>query len=247
MSIIILIYKGIYKAIYKGIRIMINVVYEDKDMIVVLKKAGQLVQSGKGFDADLAGEVLTYRRRRGEDVYAALINRLDRNVSGLVVFAKNRQSAAKLSKLIRNEGFNKHYYACVCGKLPADTGTFVDYLKKDEKANVSKMVSENTEGAKYAKLEYEVVRETECDGKILSLVKIHLITGRHHQIRVQFAGRGLPLIGDVKYGGYSTEEDTRIRNIAGNAGIQLGRGEIALCAYSLEIMGKAYEISPSWM
>lgn len=233
--------------ICKGIRIMINVVYEDKDMIVVLKQAGQLVQSGKGFDADLTGEVLTYRRRRGEEVYAALINRLDRNVSGLVVFAKNRQSAAKLSKLIQNEGFNKHYYACVCGKLPANTGAFVDYLKKDEKDNVSKIVSENTEKAKYAKLEYEVVKETECGGKVLSIVKIHLITGRHHQIRVQFAGRGIPLIGDVKYGGYSIEEDAHIRSMAGETGIRLGRGEIALCAYSLEIMGQIYEISPSWM
>ena len=158
----------------------------------------------------------------------AVINRLDRPVSGLVLFAKNKKEASRLSSLMQEEGFCKQYYAVCCGKLPDKNGEFVDYLLKDGKNNVSKVVKEGTAGAKYAKLLYETLKEIEKDDKVYTLVKVTLITGRHHQIRVQFAHRNHPLLGDTKYG------DERFNN------------EIALCAAFLSVDGHEYSIEPSW-
>ena len=131
---------------------MLDIIYEDRNMIVVNKPAGQLVQSGRSFELDLTSEVLNYRREKGEEAYAAVINRLDRPVSGLVLFAKNKKEASRLSSLMQEEGLCKQYYAVCCGKLPDKNGEFVDYLLKDGKNNVSKVVKEGTAGAKYAKL-----------------------------------------------------------------------------------------------
>lgn len=207
---------------------MLDIIYEDKNMIVVNKPAGQFVQSGRSFELDLTSEVLNYRREKGEEAYAAVINRLDRPVSGLVLFAKNKKEASRLSSLMQEEGFCKQYYAVCCGKLPDKNGEFVDYLLKDGKNNVSKVVREGTAGAKYAKLLYETLKEIEKDDKVYTLVKVTLITGRHHQIRVQFAHRNHPLLGDTKYG------DERFNN------------EIALCAAFLSVDGHEYSIEPSW-
>lgn len=107
---------------------MLDIIYEDKNMIVVNKPAGQLVQSGRSFELDLTSEVLNYRREKCEEAYAAVINRLDRPVSGLVLFAKNKKEASRLSSLMQEEGFCKQYYAVCCGKLPDKNGEFVDYL-----------------------------------------------------------------------------------------------------------------------
>ncbi len=207
---------------------MLDIIYEDKNMIVVNKPAGQLVQSGRSFELDLTSEVLNYRCEKGEEAYAAVINRLDRPVSGLVLFAKNKKEASRLSSLMQKEGFCKQYYAVCCGKLPDKNGEFVDYLLKDGKNNVSKVVREGTAGAKYAKLLYETLKEIEKDDKVYTLVKVTLITGRHHQIRVQFAHRNHPLLGDTKYG------EERFNN------------EIALCAAFLSVDGHEYSIEPSW-
>ena len=146
-----------------------------------------------------------------------------------------------MSSLMQEEGFCKQYYAVCCGKLPDKNGEFVDYLLKDGKNNVSKVVKEGTAGAKYAKLLYETLKEIEIicvnDGstddtqsilEVYTLVKVTLITGRHHQIRVQFAHRNHPLLGDTKYG------DERFNN------------EIALCAAFLSVDGHEYSIEPSW-
>ncbi len=194
--------KPVKNLIITGERDNMNIIYEDSKIIIVEKEAGKLTQSGKSFDLDLTGEVLAYRRKKGEDVYAALINRLDRPVSGLVLFAKNKPEAARLSKQMQQGGFCKQYYAIVCGKLPERSGTFVDYLVKDAVSNTSRTAGKGEAGAKRAELKYEVVEEY---GGILSLVRVELITGRHHQIRVQFASRGLPVLGDGKYGGAAAE------------------------------------------
>lgn len=226
-----------------------NIIYEDSNIIVVEKEAGKLTQSGKSFDLDLTSEVLAYRRKKGEDVYAALINRLDRPVSGLVLFAKNKSEAARLSKQLQQGGFCKQYYAVVCGKLPEKTGIFVDYLVKDAASNTSRIADKNEAGAKCAELRYEVMEEYQEQDNIFSCVRIELITGRHHQIRVQFASRNLPLLGDGKYGcGVLVPEKLTLQQ-SGEAKISeihLKRGEIALCAYSLAVDGKTYTIKPHW-
>ena len=112
---------------------MLNVIYEDKDKIIVNKPAGQLSQSARGFDMDLVSEVLTYRKNKGEEAYAAIINRLDRPVSGLVLIAKNKKEAARLSALMQRESLCKQYLVLVCGRPHSDTGTFTDYLLKNTK------------------------------------------------------------------------------------------------------------------
>lgn len=219
-----------------------NIVYENDEILVVNKPSGKLTQGDKSFDVDLASEVMTYRRKKGEEPYGAVINRLDRPVSGLVLFAKNKKKAAQLSKLLAGETFNKQYYAVACGRPASKKGVFTDYLLKDGKLNQSKVVPKGTDGSKEAKLEYEVVGEVQIDDMVLTMLRIHLITGRHHQIRVQFASRGLPLAGDVKYG-----EDT-VKDIMENGRITVGgkklagRNEIALCAYSLTAEGKTYTV-----
>ena len=182
---------------------MLNIIHETKDIIIVNKPAGQLSQGAKGFDLDLVSEVMTYNASQGKPAYAAIINRLDRPVSGLVLIAKNKSAAAKYSTLMQKDGgFNKQYEALICGKLSEPKGTFVDYLKKDGRTNTSSIVpadaAANDKEAKLSKLEYEVISYDEV--KDITHVRIHLITGRHHQIRVQFASRKMPLAGDTRYG-----------------------------------------------
>ena len=174
---------------------MLNIIHETKDIIIVNKPAGQLSQGAKGFDLDLVSEVMTYNASQGKPAYAAIINRLDRPVSGLVLIAKNKSAAAKYSTLMQKDGgFNKQYEALICGKLSELKGTFVDYLKKDGRTNTSAIVpadaAANDKEAKLSKLEYEVISYDEV--KDITHVRIHLITGRHHQIRVQFASRRNP-------------------------------------------------------
>ena len=148
---------------------------------------------------------------------------------------------------MQQDTLNKQYYALICGKPEQSKGMFVDYLQKDAKANVSKVVSKESKEAKRAELEYEVLKTMyagEGENEPVTLLKIHLLTGRHHQIRVQFASRSLPLLGDTKYGG-QTEADCRMAlQKSGKPLIQ--RYEIALCAYALTVEGKTYELALPW-
>lgn len=215
-----------------------NVIYEDAGLLIVHKAAGQLTQSGKSFDLDLTSEVLAYRKKKGEAAYAAVINRLDRPVSGLVVFAKDREAAKRLSKQMQQGEFGKQYYAIVCGTLPEEKGILTDYLVTDKTNNRAVVVQKDDDGAKRAELEYESLGTRTVGENIYSLLKIRLITGRHHQIRIQFASRNLPLAGDVKYG---------IERRAEWEQLGIGRQEIALCAYLVEVDKKTYRICPNWL
>ena len=115
-----------------------------------------------------------------------------------MVFAKTSKAASRLSEQVRNKIFQKEYLAIVDGKFEKQQGTLEDYLLKNEKNNLSKVVKEGTKNSKYAKLDYEVLKyNEEID---LSLLKVHLHTGRHHQIRVQLANSGHSICGDQKYG-----------------------------------------------
>ncbi len=132
------------------------------------------------------------------DAYVGLVHRLDRPTGGVMVFAKTSKAASRLSEQIRDKKFEKEYLVIVDGKLENEVGTYEDFLLKNERTNTSKVVDEKNKNAKKAKLDYEVLKYNEETN--LSLVKVKLHTGRHHQIRVQFASRNHSVYGDQKYG-----------------------------------------------
>ena len=153
---------------------------KDEDMLTIIKK------------------YLKDKYNKPGNVYLGLVHRLDRNVGGVMVFAKTSKAASRLSEQVRNKQVKKNYIAVVKGKIEQSKGEMKDYLKKDEKNNKSFVSNENTKNAKLAELEYENLKYDEKTN--MSLVKINLKTGRHHQIRVQFSSRGHSLCGDTKYG-----------------------------------------------
>lgn len=174
----------------------INIIYEDNHLLVVEKPVNIPVQKDTSSDIDLITMLKDYRiknENKKGDAYIGLVHRLDRPVGGIMVFAKTSKSASRLSDQIRQNNFHKTYYAVVNGR-PKNEGTFEDYLIKNEKENKSYVTTK--EKGKYSCLKYKLI-DTKDN---LSLVKINLITGRSHQIRVQFSTRGYPLVGDSKYG-----------------------------------------------
>lgn len=239
-----------------------EIIYEDKDKIILKKEAGQLTQSGKNFDLDMVSEVMNYRKRKGEPPYAAVINRLDRPVSGVVLMAKNKESAARYSKIMQQQGFCKQYYALVYGKMEATKAVLSDYIEKtkDNTAVISgsgeaHMISNkdgeaiaDNKNARYAELDYEVVSEAEIDGTEIELLKINLHTGRFHQIRIQLASRGHAIVGDGKYMSVCGEKHLNIEPVSGTALKKMGvkPREIALCAHSINVDGKEYSVTPQW-
>lgn len=174
----------------------INIVYEDNHLLVVEKPSGIPVQEDSSKDIDMLTLLKNYRKekenKKGE-AFIGLVHRLDRPVSGIMIFAKTSKASSRLSEQIRQNKFHKTYLAVVKGSLP-NIGEFEDYLAKDNNKNISYVTTE--EKGKYSKLKYKVLKTKNN----LSLVEINLITGRSHQIRVQFSSRNHPLIGDSKYG-----------------------------------------------
>lgn len=169
--------------------------YEDEDILICKKEAGVAVQTKSYTKPDMISILMNYRKEKKQDTYIGLIHRLDQPVEGIMVFAKNQKSAAVLSKQMANKSMDKYYYAVLDGCLKQESGTLVDYLQKDGKTNLSKVVSKDVKGAKKAELSFEKIAVSQDK----TLVKIHLETGRHHQIRVQFSHMGYPLYGDAKY------------------------------------------------
>ena len=178
-----------------------KVLYEDNQIIVVEKEPNIPSQADKTGDVDMLTLVKQYIKEKYNkpgEVYIGLVHRLDRPVGGVMCFARTSKAASRLSEQVRNKTFKKTYIAVVDGKITDKSGTLEDYLYKDERNNISKVVDQNKKNAKLAKLEYEVI---DYDAKRdLTTVKINLHTGRHHQIRVQFANFGHSLFGDQKYG-----------------------------------------------
>lgn len=180
---------------------MVEIFYEDRDMIVVKKPVGMEAQSTHSFAPDLVSEIRKHISRlstAGGEPYVGVIHRLDKPVGGIMVYAKTRQAAAALSRQVQDGKMQKMYMAVVCGRPVDNVDNFVDYLLKDKEKNLSKIVEKGINGAKRAELRYEVMG-TVKEERVLALVKVWLITGRHHQIRVQFAGHGMPLWGDSRY------------------------------------------------
>ena len=133
------------------------------------------------------------------NVYLGMVHRLDRPVGGVMVFAKTSKAAARLSEQVREKVFKKKYLVIVNGKFEEKKGTLKDYLLKNERLNKSRVVEEGTKNSKYAELDYEVLKYDKEQN--LSLLKINLHTGRHHQIRVQLSSRDHSIYGDAKYNG----------------------------------------------
>ena len=180
----------------------LKIVYEDNHIIVVIKPPFVPVQADKTGDTDLLTIVKAYIKEKYNkpgNVYLGLVHRLDRMVGGLIVFAKTSKAASRLSEYIRNREFKKNYLAIVNGKL-AGRKELRNYLVKNEKLNMSKVVEDTFKNSKEAILEYECLKNFTFESKDYTLVKIYLKTGRHHQIRVQMAHIGHPLYGDIKYG-----------------------------------------------
>lgn len=180
----------------------IPILYEDESMIVCEKPAGMPVQSDNTRDMDVETclKHMIYEKQEGEgEPYLTAVHRLDRPVGGLMVFAKTKEAAAELSKQIQEHEFEKCYQAVVCGSPREEFGTFEDYLLRDGKTNTTKVVKAGTPGAKRAELDYELIDQIETKEGVMSWVLVILQTGRHHQIRVQFASRNLGLYGDTKY------------------------------------------------
>ena len=180
-----------------------HILYEDSHILVVWKPAGMESQESRGLGADMVSEIrkFIHSRSPGPEVpYVGVIHRLDRPVSGILVYARTKKAAASLSKQLAEQRMKKDYLAVLCGKPVDNVDKFVDYLLKDSRTNRSSIVDKGITGAKRAALSYEILesRVVEPYGA-LSLARITLETGRHHQIRVQMAGHGLPLWGDRKY------------------------------------------------
>jgi 23S rRNA pseudouridine1911/1915/1917 synthase len=176
----------------------VEIIYEDNHLLAVHKPKGMLSQEDRTGDPDLLNickEYLKKEYKKPGNVFLGLLHRLDKPVSGVMLFAKTSKAASRISEQIRKRTVKKKYLAVAEGQLPA-TGLFSHYLLKDKKTNRTQTVQPGTKGAKPAELTFNLLESRGA----LSLVSIHLITGRAHQIRVQFAREGFPVWGDRKYG-----------------------------------------------
>jgi 23S rRNA pseudouridine1911/1915/1917 synthase len=193
----------------------LNVLYEDNHIIVVVKPCNVLSQSDSTNDIDLLTMVKDYVKKKYNkpgNVYIGLVHRLDRPVGGVMVFARSSKAASRLSQMIKEKNISKKYLAVVKGILEKKEDELIDYLLKTENGNT--IVTTKDKG-KIAKLKYKVLEENKSNN--LSLIEIELLTGRHHQIRVQFSSRNHPLYGDQRYG-------------------KVDNKQIALWAYCLELI-----------
>ena len=190
----------------------LEVLYEDNHIIVVVKPINILSQSDNTKDIDMLNIIKNYIKEKYNkpgNVYLGLVHRLDRPTGGVMVFARTSKSASRLSKQIK-EGNLKKTYLAVVPNFNLKKGTFIDYLEKDKNNN---SIIASKEKGKYAKLNFETITKKNNN----ALVKIDLLTGRHHQIRVQFSSRGYPLYGDQRYG-------------------KMDKKQLALFAYKLEFI-----------
>lgn len=220
-----------------------EIIYEDKEVLVIYKPAGLATQTARVGQPDAVSELKNYLAKGGIAPYLGIIHRLDQPVEGLLVFAKNKMAAAALTAQLgqKESGiFNKQYRAVVCGKAEKKQDTLVDNLVKLPDGRAEIAASDNRE-AKRAVLRYECLAEQKLSEEItISLMEISIETGRFHQIRVQMANAGLPLLGDLKYGG---EEEILVSG-------QLSVRFVALCACRLvfrqPVTGKelCFEIRP---
>ena len=192
-----------------------TILFEDNHILVVLKEQNLASCPDESKDENLLDLLKDYIKRTYDkpgNVYLGLVHRLDRPTGGVMVFAKTSKAASRLAAQMRGGDFEKKYFAVLVGTPREPKATLVNYLKKNPINNMVYLCPQTTDGAKMASLEYEVLEEKGgC-----SLARIRLHTGRTHQIRVQMAGIGCPVYGDMRYGGENAK-----------------KGGLALWAYSL--------------
>lgn len=207
-----------------------KIIYEDAHILVAHKPAGLATQSAKVGQPDMVSELKNYlagqqskqknnqmnNSKKAATPYLGIIHRLDQPVEGLLVFAKTQAVAGKLTAQLAGGTLNKQYYALVCGKPTEEAGELVDYLSKE--GNLAKVANAQDKDAKKAVLQYKVLSSKELEiGEIITLLDIHIDTGRFHQIRAQLANAGWPILGDSKYGSEQSVEVSKklkIRNVA---------------------------------
>lgn len=174
----------------------LTILHEDKDIIVCYKPAGVATQTARLSQQDMVSLLKNHLAENDETPYIGVVHRLDQPVEGVMVFAKNKEAAADLSEQMKEHGIGKHYYAVTDGVPESTMGTLTNYLVTDHKTNTTSVVSKERKNAKKAVLAYNVVY---IKGN-RALINVSLKTGRQHQIRVQMAHMGCPLLGDQKYG-----------------------------------------------
>lgn len=176
-----------------------TILYEDNHLIAVNKTCNEIVQGDKTGDKPLVEMVKDYLREKYDkkgNVFCGVCHRLDRPVSGVVVFAKTGKALARFNDMLKNREVGKHYWAVVKKAPPEDTMTLRNYLKRNEKQNKSYVYDKPVDGAKEAVLSFRTLAK----GDNYRLLEVDLQTGRHHQIRSQLAHIGCPIKGDLKYG-----------------------------------------------
>ncbi|MBO4233744.1 RluA family pseudouridine synthase [Riemerella anatipestifer] len=183
-----------------------QILYEDNHLLVINKKAGQLVQGDKTGDAsllELIKDFIKSRDNKPGNVFLGLVHRIDRPTSGLVIYAKTSKALTRLTQMIKNREIKKTYWAVVPREMISPSQKLVHYLKKNEKNNKAIIFTKPTEGAKQAILSYNLILS--LDNYLL--LEIDLETGRHHQIRAQLSKIGIPIKGDLKYGAPRSNSD----------------------------------------
>jgi 23S rRNA pseudouridine1911/1915/1917 synthase len=176
-----------------------RILFEDNHLIIVNKESSEIVQGDKTGDDTLCDSVKSFIKKRDSkpgNVFLGITHRLDRPTSGIVIFAKTSKALSRMNALFRNGDVNKTYWAVLGGCPDKSEDTLTDYLRRDRKQNKSFVSPPGKMDAKKAVLSYRILHFT---GRF-SLAEINLLTGRHHQIRVQFSSRGFPIKGDLKYG-----------------------------------------------
>lgn len=190
-----------------------QVVYEDNHIIIVYKESGEIVQGDKTGDTPLSEEVKAYIKKKYAKpglVFLGVVHRLDRPVSGLVVFARTSKALSRLNDMFRNGEVHKTYWALVQQKPECPEGTLEHWLVRNEKQNKSFAYNHEVSNSKKAILKYRVIGQTER----YYLLEISLLTGRHHQIRCQLSQMGCPIKGDLKYGAKRSNPDGSISLLA---------------------------------
>jgi len=188
---------------------MAEILYEDNHIIAVYKRSSDLVQGDKTGDASLDNEIKKYieqKYKKPGEAFLGVVHRLDRPVSGVIIFARTSKALERLNEMFRDKQVKKTYLAIVKERPPEDEATIKHFLKKNEKQNKSYVFDNEVKGSKEASLTYRLKGRSEK----YYLLEIELHSGRHHQIRAQMAKIGCPIKGDLKYGYSRSNEDGSI-------------------------------------
>ena len=186
-----------------------DILYEDNHLLVINKHAGDLVQADAQGQTGLEDEIKRFIRRRDNkpgDVFLGVVHRIDRPVSGAVLFAKTSKALVRLNRMIREGAIDKRYWAVVESLPETERGTLTHYIERNGKTNRSHAYASPRGDAKLAQLEYRLL----AGSNNYFLLEVHLLTGRHHQIRCQLSKIGCPIKGDLKYGARRSNPDSGI-------------------------------------